>query len=170
VERRIALTGDLGKHSLLAGEEMQLDEVAEELDEDDLAFRRVHAVSRRRPVAVDLHCSRTDRDHGGIPDGVLRVARADTDADVPLVLHDQAVALPRGHFAADDVVVAHEPCHELGRRLGGDRQRVGDLLNPRLVHHHDAVGHRERFFLVVRHVDEHQAELTLEVPQLDAHA
>ena len=50
------------------------------------------------------------------------------------------------------------------------RRRVGDLLDPRVVHDDDAVGHRERFLLVVRHVDEHEAELALEVAQLDAHA
>ena len=54
--------------------------------------------------------------------------------------------------------------------LRGDRQRVGDLLDPRLVHDDDAVGHRQRLFLVVRDVDEHQPELTLEVAELDAHA
>ena len=90
-------------------------------------------------------------------------------AHVLLVLDDQPVAVALGHLAADDVVVAHEPGHELGRRLRGDRQRIGDLLDARLVHDHDAVGHRERLFLVVRDVDEHQAELALEVAQLDAH-
>ena len=38
-----------------------------------------------------------------------------------------------------------------------------------VVHDHDPIGHRERLFLVVRDVDEHQAELALEVAQLDAH-
>jgi hypothetical protein len=88
---------------------------------------------------------------------------------VLLVLDDQTVALALGHLAADDVVVAHEPRDELRRRLRGDRQRVGDLLDPRLVHDHDPVGHRERLFLVVSDVDEHEAELALEVPELDPH-
>ena len=39
-----------------------------------------------------------------------------------------------------------------------------------VVHDDDPVGHRERLFLVVRDVDEHQPELALEVAQLDAHA
>ena len=86
-----------------------------------------------------------------------------------VVLDDQPVALALGDLATDDVVVAHEPRDDLGRGLRGDRQRIGDLLDARLIHDDDAVGHRERLFLIVRHVDEHQAELALEVAQLDAH-
>ena len=86
-----------------------------------------------------------------------------------LVLDDQAVALPLGHLAADDVVVAHEAGDELGGRLGGDRQRIGDLLDAGVVHDDDPVGHGQRLFLVVRDVDEHQAQLALEVAELDAH-
>ncbi len=82
---------------------------------------------------------------------------------------DEPVAVPLGDAAADDVVVAHEAGDELGLGPRRDRQRVGDLLDPRVVHDDDPVGHRERFLLVVRDVDEHQAELALEVAQLDAH-
>ena len=39
-----------------------------------------------------------------------------------------------------------------------------------LVHDDDPVGHREGLLLVVRDVDEHQPELSLEVAQLDPHA
>ena len=72
--------------------------------------------------------------------------------------------------AAEDVVVPHEARDELGRGLRGDRQRVGDLLDAGVVHDDDPVRHRERLFLVVRHVDEHQPELALQVPELHAHA
>ena len=95
--------------------------------------------------------------------------RLHAGAHVLLVFDDQPVALALGDRAPDDVVVAHEPRDELGGGLRGDRQRVGDLLDAGLVHDHDAIGHRERLFLVVRDVDEHQAELALEVAQLDAH-
>ena len=37
------------------------------------------------------------------------------------------------------------------------------------MHDDDPVGHRERLLLVVRDVDEHEAELALEVAQLDPH-
>ena len=105
----------------------------------------------------------------GSPTACRGLGGADARAHVLLVLDDQPVAVALGHLAADDVVVAHEPGDELCRRLRGDRQRIGDLLDARFVHDHDAVGHRERLFLVVRHVDEHQAQLALEVAQLDAH-
>ena len=38
------------------------------------------------------------------------------------------------------------------------------------LHHDDAVGHRQRLLLVVRHVHERDPELTLKLAQLDAHA
>ena len=82
---------------------------------------------------------------------------------------DEPIAVALRHAPADDVVVAHEAGDELGLGPGRDRQRVGDLLDPRVVHDDDPVGHRQRFLLVVRHVDEHQPELALEVAQLDAH-
>ena len=87
-----------------------------------------------------------------------------------LVLDDEPAARVLDDLPLDDVVVAHEPRDELRRRLGGDRQRIGDLLDPGFVHDDDPVGHREGLFLIVRHVDEHQAELPLEVAELDPHA
>ncbi len=72
-------------------------------------------------------------------------------------------------MAADDVVVAHEARDELRCRPRRDRERVGDLLDPGVVHDDDAIRHRQRLFLVVRHVNEHQPELALEVAKLDAH-
>src|SRR5882724_20101 len=48
-KRWIALAGHLHEQALAAGDEVELDEVAEELDEDDLAVRRVE---RRRSVGV----------------------------------------------------------------------------------------------------------------------
>ena len=42
-----------------------------------------------------------------------------------------------------------------------------DLLDPALVEHREAVAHRERLLLVVRDVDEGDAELLLDPLQLD---
>ena len=85
------------------------------------------------------------------------------------ILDDESVAVALDDRAPDDVVVTHEPRDDIGGRSRGDRQGVGDLLNPGLVHDDDAIGHRERFFLVVRDMDEHEAQLTLEIAELDAH-
>ena len=49
-----------------------------------------------------------------------------------------------------------------GARAVVDLERRADLLDPAVVHHHDAVGHRQRLFLVVRHVDRGDAELALD--------
>ncbi len=43
------------------------------------------------------------------------------------------------------------------------------LLDAPAVHHRDAVGHGERLFLVVRHVDRRDADLALQPLQLDLH-
>ena len=54
--------------------------------------------------------------------------------------------------------------------LAVDLRRRPDLLDHALVHHHDAVGHRERFFLVVRHHDGGDAEPALQRLDLVAQA
>ena len=50
-----------------------------------------------------------------------------------------------------------------------DLARRADLLDAALVHHRDAVAHRERLFLVVRHEDERDADLALDALQLELH-
>ena len=47
--------------------------------------------------------------------------------------------------------------------------RRGELLDPALVEHRDAIGHRQRLALVVRHVDERDAEPALQGLELDLH-
>ncbi len=44
-----------------------------------------------------------------------------------------------------------------------------DLLDPAAVEHRDPVAHRERLLLVVRHVDERDPDLLLDLLQLDLH-
>ena len=60
--------------------------------------------------------------------------------------------------------------HVGGRRGFVDLLRRPDLLDAALRHHRDAVGHREGLLLVVRHVDERDADLFLEGLQLDLEA
>src|SRR5882724_4090925 len=68
-ELRIPLTRDLCEQPLAARREVELHQVAEELDEDDLALGRVHA--RIRDDLADLDDRRADRDLGCIADGRL---------------------------------------------------------------------------------------------------
>ena len=50
-----------------------------------------------------------------------------------------------------------------------DLARAADLLDLPAVHDGDPVGHRERLFLIVRHVDERRPELVLDPLQLELH-
>ena len=62
-----------------------------------------------------------------------------------------------------------EPRHERGRRSLVDLGRGADLLDPAGAEHRDPVAHRERFLLVVGHVDERDPDLVLDLVQLDLH-
>ena len=48
-------------------------------------------------------------------------------------------------------------------------ERLADLLDPAIVHHHDAVGHGHRLDLVVRHVDRRRLEPLMQRLDLGAH-
>jgi hypothetical protein len=50
-----------------------------------------------------------------------------------------------------------------------DLARAADLLDPAAVHDGDPVGHRERFLLVVRDVDEGRPDVALNRLQLQLH-
>ena len=67
------------------------------------------------------------------------------------------------------VVVAHELGDELVARMTGQLGWRSDLLDDCIAHDDDAIGHRERLFLVVRHVDKRDAQFSLQPAQLDAH-
>ncbi len=69
--------------------------------------------------------------------------------------------------ALEQVRRADEPRDEGRRRVLVHLRRRADLLDPPLVEDGDAVAHRQRLFLVVRHVDERHPELLLELLQLD---
>ena len=70
---------------------------------------------------------------------------------------------------ADQVGRADEVGDERVARQVVDLGRRADLLDQAVAHHHDAVGHRERLFQIVRHVDRRDAEPVLQLAQLDAH-
>src|SRR5690348_10240163 len=64
---------------------------------------------------------------------------------------------------------AYESGHELGCRTLVDLDRRSDLLDLAVRHHRDAVAHCQRLLLVVRDVDECDADLLLDLFQLDLH-
>src|SRR5262249_56134947 len=69
-EVRITVAGHLGQHALAAGNEVELDEIAEELDEDDLAPGGV--VDGRITGLADLDGRCPDRDECRLADGPPR--------------------------------------------------------------------------------------------------
>ncbi len=71
--------------------------------------------------------------------------------------------------AAHAVGVAHEAGDERVARLLVELARRALLRDRALVHHDDAVGHRHRLRLVVRHVDDGQREALLQLADLLAH-
>ena len=79
-----------------------------------------------------------------------------------------AVALDHGleqvHLRAAD-----EAGHEQVRRLVEQQLRIGDLLEPALAQHRDAVAHRHRLDLVVGDVDGRGADLALDARDLRPH-
>ena len=65
------------------------------------------------------------------------------------------------HFGVKDVGGAEESGDERGGRRGVDLLRRAHLLDAALGQHGDLVAHGERFFLVMSHVDERDADLAL---------
>ena len=64
------------------------------------------------------------------------------------------------------------PTNPATKRVAGllvDIGRGADLLDAPVVEDRHAVGHRQRLALVVRHVDEGDADLLLDLLQLDLH-
>ena len=64
---------------------------------------------------------------------------------------------------------AEEAGDERGPRLLVELARRAELLDPAAVHDHDPVGHGHGLFLVVRDVDEGDADLVLDALQLELH-
>ena len=73
-----------------------------------------------------------------------------------------AVATHRRNLTLHQVGEAEEVGHVRGRRLFVHLARGSDLLDTTVGHHGEPVGHRERFLLVVRDVDEGDPELLLQ--------
>ena len=76
-------------------------------------------------------------------------------------------ALPLGASASIRFDTPRKSATYAVARLLVDLLGRPDLLDPALRHHRDAVRHRERLLLVVRHVDERDADLLLQRLQLD---
>ena len=71
--------------------------------------------------------------------------------------------------ARPQVGLPDEAGHEDGRRPVVDLGGAADLVDVARVHDRDAVAHRQRFLLVVGHVDERDPDLALDALELELH-
>ena len=67
----------------------------------------------------------------------------------------------------EQVALADEVGDEARARKAVDLRRLVELLDAAVVHHRDPMRQRERLGLVVRHVDERDADFLLQVDELD---
>ena len=89
--------------------------------------------------------------------------------DLPIGLDFAARAAQLDDAASEEDGFADELGREDGVRPLVDLGRRPVLHDHALVHDHHPVRHRQRLFLVVRHVDERGPEATVDVDQLDLH-
>ncbi len=162
-----------------------------------LALRLVDVGHQRRERRLagkpDDHLCRGAEIHGGLDQaldtGPVRGPRVLEARELELLWsHDRVAAIARpqavrrgrhgdtgvqpqlsgaGDPARHQVRDSDEPGHELGPRPVVDRRGRVDLLHDAMVHDRDAIRHRERLFLVVRDVDERDADVALDVLELD---
>src|SRR5262249_36378978 len=105
-EVRGALAPDPPAHPPAPAGAVGADEVAEELDEEDLALRGVPG--RRGGILRALDGRGAHRAERLVADGAPVSRRNHARPDVVLVLDDEPVAVDLDDAPADDVVVAHE--------------------------------------------------------------
>src|SRR5262249_9894020 len=121
---------------------------------------------RQLPAGVevdDVACDHSDVEHLAHGSG-LAVARAFVDHP-NLLRPDREAPAVADEYVRD----ADEARDELRLRPLVDRRRRADLLDAALVEDGEAVAHRERLLLVVRHVDERDAEIALQRLEEDLH-
>ena len=89
---------------------------------------------------------------------------------LPVAEADDEQRLDGGRLIEDEQIRgADEVGDEGSGRLLVQRAWVGHLLHPTVAHHRDPVGHGQRFFLVVRHVQERRAGGAMDFLQLGLH-
>ncbi len=82
-------------------------------------------------------------------------------------LHERDVAVAARRACVDQVRGAQEVGDELGARRVVELDGVAELIDPAVAHDGDRVGHRHRLLLVVRYVHERDADIALDVAQLE---
>ena len=153
--RDVGVVEDVERDRILAEADADADHRAEEAHLLDGALHAIGTAmlvveeDRLRPKRHRTHLVVLEAAHAARGDDRLIV-----DRDPPARRID--------HASAQDVERADEGGDEAGARVVVDLERRADLLDPTLVHDDDAVGHRQRFFLVVGDVDGGDAECALQ--------
>src|SRR5215469_1165385 len=146
---------------------------------DRLAFKlpgvvlSVHVRTHRHQLLPAIEVHDVARRHSRVDD-LPDAPRLDGHADVGRLALRQHVDLLRPHDKADavaeeDIGDADEVGDELGRGPLVDVHGGTDLLDPAARHHRHAVAHGKRLLLIMSDVDESDANLFLDLLQLDLH-
>jgi hypothetical protein len=131
------------------------------------AIVRSIARSRRRSGRLHADLFRAQRDRaGGERRG--RCGRHANGAKTGNLERDDAARIGCDR-PLEQVAGTDEVGDEARRRKAVQARGLVDLLDPPLVHHGDPVRQRERLGLIVRHIDERDADLLLQIDQLDLH-
>jgi len=129
----------------------------EEGREADLPLQDVGAVEPVR--LLDGHQVDLLRPHAGVERGAVGPHAVRHPQHVPR----RGAELPgAGELPGDEVRRPEELRHERGGRALVELVGASALLHPAAVHHRDLVRHRHRLLLVVRDVDERDADLLLD--------
>ena len=123
----------------------------------------VSRASQVRPSACHAIERGAAQEVGGLDVPDKRASAGGTEADL---LRPQRARLAG---LLQQIDLADEVGDEARARALVDLGRRADLLDPALVHHGDAVAHRQRLFLVVRHEHQRDAEPPLQLLQLELH-
>jgi hypothetical protein len=148
------------QHDALADAHVDQRIVPAVFDVLDLAGDRV------RPGAADRQVFRADR-HARVRAAKLLLGGAFEPE--PQALQGHLISVTRADIEREHVAIAHEARDMQVRGLGINFLRSRDLLHQPVLHHHDAVGERERLVLVVRDVDRGATELAVDAADLGAH-
>ena len=134
------------------------DERAATIELDDVpgggsqVYDLTHMAGRGAGVAIHRRVELIHRD-------LLR-----SDREGVRIAGDRGSGLSLEHVGDTD-----EPGDEARRRALVDVGRRAHLFDAAAIEHREAIAHRERFFLVVRDVDEGEPDLSLDLLQLDLH-
>ena len=140
-------------------------------DVDDGPARRAQPVGNRLVDRRDAQLLGTHCERDAIAGAHARGRRADRRAERSpgADASCEEIADPPDDLGLDDVRRADEAGDEPRRRALVDVFGVADLLDVPVRHHREAVAHHERLLLVVRDVDERDADLALDAHQLELH-